>query len=265
MRERIAEQRKADREAKKRNREEAEQRVAEQRKAEREAKKRKSEEAEQRVAARQMPAVPARTFSQPAAISRIQQAASARSIMQSPVPPPSMGVATPVIYRRDLGQRLAWLKASPDRVADVQIVEEAYGQKILKLHEYDFYKKMIGNAGRFAMSPKQQSWLSDLNKKILAQLNHGPSTPALHSVPSPQPKLTLVPPQLVIDAFRRGKINKASQDFYLDLTNRKVTNLSDRQQKWVNEIHKKLGVVEDSTLDASSEPPAAKRTLFNKC
>lgn len=166
--------------------------------------------------------------------------------------------STPFVAKRSLDQLLADLKANHDRVADVQIVQEAYAQKILEKHEQEFYIQMVGMFGKSAMSPKQQNWISALNKKIISKLKLNVRTADIQEA-TPR-RLKLAERHVIIDGYNRRLIKEKDRDFYLGLIDQKATSPSDKQKNWVDDIHKRLRIEDDQT-EANSNARPAKRAL----
>lgn len=200
------------------------------------------------------PAAPPRTFTQLSPMQQVQQPARDAATQKS------SDAATPVAPKRNLEPFLAELRAQPGRVADRQIVREAYSQKILTEKDLEFYMKMVGYAGRFALSPSQQTYLSGLNKKILAQFKLNVATPSRSPVESTPRPATLVDRQSIVHAFNQGLIKEKDREFYLGLIQKKVTAFSEAQQAWMNDIHKRMRV-EDERTEANSNPRPVKRSL----
>lgn len=166
---------------------------------------------------------------------------------------------TPFAPKKRMDQSFAELQAHRDRAADAQIVQEAYSQKILQEKEYQFYMQMVGLAGKAAISPKQQSWLSALNQRILTQFKLNVPSPYVAAPATPQVKLA--DRQIVVDAFNNGIIKDKDRDFYLGLIQRRVTSLTEKQKKWVGDIHKRLRFEDDQT-EANNNPRPVKRALI---
>lgn len=172
----------------------------------------------------------------------------------------SDSVLTPFVPKKRKDQLLAELRAQRDRVADAQIVKEAHSQKILNKNEFKFYMQMVEFAGKSAMSPKQQSWLSALNQRILSQFKLGEPTPTRDREESTARQVKLANRQIVVDAYNNGLIKETDRDFYLGLFQRRGANLSEKQLRWVNNIHKRLRVEDDHT-EANSNHHSIKRAL----
>lgn len=232
------------------------------------------------------PVVPNRTFAQipRPTIEQVQTAVAPRSALPRPVASSrsamvqlssqqatvypirdpavlqsSDSAVTPVAPKKRMDQSFAELQAHRDRAADAQIVQEAFSQKILHEKEYQFYMQMVGLAGKSVMSPKQQSWLSSLNQRILTQFKLNVPTPTAAAPTTPQVKLA--DRQIVVDACNKGLIKDKDRDFYIGLIQRRVTSLTEKQKNWVGDIHKRLRFEDDQT-EANSNHRPVKRALI---
>ncbi|MBS0628722.1 MAG: hypothetical protein JSS30_00685 [Verrucomicrobia bacterium] len=180
-------------------------------------------------------------------------------VLSSPVSsqPSVTSVSTPIAPEMGLAQLLAQLRLKKDSVAQMSLVRAAREQHILDDKEFGFYEQMVQAGGRYALSPKQQSWLSSLNKKMIERLQVNATPVRVATQPTPR-ILNLADSQTIQNAYQSGLIKEKDKEFYLSLIQRKPTRLSDGQQNWVNDVHKKIQFEDDHT-EVNTRP--AKRAL----
>lgn len=103
------------------------------------------------------------------------------------------------------------------------------------------------------MSTAQNNWKVRLNQKIIAELNR--SRPVERREPIPAAAARVVPtaldvlrayparladPALIRQAFEQRTISERDFEFYRSLLQKNVRNPSERQQAWINDIHRKI-------------------------
>lgn len=135
--------------------------------------------------------------------------------------------------------------------ANRKLIEYAYDRDILTERDRNFYLRIWRKR---TLSAAQSDWKLRLNLKIIAELNRSrpverdePAVPAAAArvVPTALDVLRAYParladPALIRQAFEQRTISERDFEFYRSLLQKNVRNPSERQQAWINDIHRKI-------------------------
>ena len=136
-----------------------------------------------------------------------------------------------------------------DSSANKKLINYAYDKDIFSERDRDFYLDIWRKRN---LSDAQYAWKIRLNQKIIAELTRShrvvsaqPFPAAARVVPTALEVLRAHPtrlaaPALIRQAFEQRTISERDFDFYRSLLQRNVRNPSQRQQAWINDIHRKI-------------------------